>query len=483
MGAVYVVEQVSTGKQRALKVMHPQLVNDAKLRQRFVQEAQIGARIESDHVVAGRRRRRRRRDGHPVARDGAPRRARRSAQHIARRGALALRRAARGLRAARATRSPRRTRRASCTAISSPRTSSSRVAAPRRRAFTVKVLDFGIAKLVAEAHAHARPPAIGTPLWMAPEQTEVGSAVAPATDVWALGLLAFYCLTGHALLARRERRAASAAALLARGRARSARRRERARGGVRASPTRSRPGFDGLVRALRRARRRRSASPTRARRARRSSRSSPSSTSAPLGIAPPVRGALVIQPTPFPPGMRQMVDRRRPRARRDVAARRAIRLRVARPFATSGHADQPRHRRAGRRRHRRVRTSCGRPARSRSRSQRSSRSALSSDLAACSRRRAIEQSGADRSSSTSAPAENASAFSVQKPALKACPPGMAQIAGGSFFMGSKGDTVDARAVLRRHARGEGLRVRGVREEGQLQRHRARPPRSATTATS
>src|SRR5260221_11932996 len=49
MGAVYVVEQISTGNQRALKLMHPQLVTNANLRQRFVQEARIGSLIKSDH--------------------------------------------------------------------------------------------------------------------------------------------------------------------------------------------------------------------------------------------------------------------------------------------------------------------------------------------------------------------------------------------------------------------------------------------------
>src|SRR5262245_28276486 len=51
MGAVYVVEQQSTGSQRALKLMHPQFVQDPRSRQRFEQEARVGARIESEHVV------------------------------------------------------------------------------------------------------------------------------------------------------------------------------------------------------------------------------------------------------------------------------------------------------------------------------------------------------------------------------------------------------------------------------------------------
>ena len=51
MGSVYVVEQRSTGKRRALKVMHPRMLHDPTLRERFTQEARLGAKIASDHVV------------------------------------------------------------------------------------------------------------------------------------------------------------------------------------------------------------------------------------------------------------------------------------------------------------------------------------------------------------------------------------------------------------------------------------------------
>src|SRR4051812_35196494 len=51
MGAVYVVEQLSTGKSRALKTMHPELAVDADARRRFQLEARIGSKIESEHVV------------------------------------------------------------------------------------------------------------------------------------------------------------------------------------------------------------------------------------------------------------------------------------------------------------------------------------------------------------------------------------------------------------------------------------------------
>ncbi|CAN5341690.1 hypothetical protein BH09MYX1_BH09MYX1_68200 [soil metagenome] len=39
--------------------------------------------------------------------------------------------------------------------------------------------------------------AVGTPLWMSPEQTEAQSQVAPSSDVWAIGLIAFWLFTGR----------------------------------------------------------------------------------------------------------------------------------------------------------------------------------------------------------------------------------------------------------------------------------------------
>src|SRR5881392_2352545 len=51
MGAVYVVDQLSTGKQRALKVMAPELASDPAIQERFVLEARAASKIDSDHVV------------------------------------------------------------------------------------------------------------------------------------------------------------------------------------------------------------------------------------------------------------------------------------------------------------------------------------------------------------------------------------------------------------------------------------------------
>ncbi|HKY35029.1 MAG TPA: serine/threonine-protein kinase [Polyangiaceae bacterium] len=59
-----------------------------------------------------------------------------------------------------------------------------------------KVLDFGVAKM--EASQSTAPGAIvGTIRYMAPEQLADSSAVSPATDVYALGAIAYECLCGQ----------------------------------------------------------------------------------------------------------------------------------------------------------------------------------------------------------------------------------------------------------------------------------------------
>jgi serine/threonine protein kinase len=193
MGSVYVVEQLSTGKQRALKLMLPQLVADAGLRKRFEQEAHVGALIESEHVVevvgAGV-------DSEThvpwlamellIGED--------LSQLVARRGALGpaevlalFEQLCHALAAAHRVGVVHRDLKPENIFVAQ----SKRAGA----AFTVKVLDFGIAKIVAEAKT-SRTAAVGSPMWMAPEQTD-GSKVTPASDVWALGLIAFHLLTGR----------------------------------------------------------------------------------------------------------------------------------------------------------------------------------------------------------------------------------------------------------------------------------------------
>ncbi len=193
MGAVYVAEQLSTGKPRALKLMHAQLVADARSRARFEQEARIGATLDSDHIVevVGA--------GIDDA-SGTPWLAMELlkgedlAALVERRGALAPAEVAavfeqlgHALGAAHAAKIVHRDLK--------PENVFLAVARRRDVPFTVKLLDFGIAKVVQESRASTTQ-AMGSPLWMAPEQTEA-TGISPATDVWALGLLAYHLLTGE----------------------------------------------------------------------------------------------------------------------------------------------------------------------------------------------------------------------------------------------------------------------------------------------
>ncbi|HEX7600573.1 MAG TPA: serine/threonine-protein kinase, partial [Polyangiaceae bacterium] len=189
MGTVYIAEQMGTGKRRALKLMLPELVRDERLRARFAQEARVGARIDSEHVVEVV-------DAGVDTFTGMPYLAMEllDGEDLSRwrpkQGALS------GADA-------RRILEELCHAVGAAHrvgivhrdlkpenlfvTKSKRVGSH----VTLKVLDFGIAKLVDEARS-SRTAAVGTPLWMAPEQTESSTAVAPATDVWAIGLIAFW---------------------------------------------------------------------------------------------------------------------------------------------------------------------------------------------------------------------------------------------------------------------------------------------------
>ena len=194
MGAVYVVEQLSTGAERALKVMAPALAGDAQTRERFVREARIGAQIDSDHVVevvtAG-----------VDEESGSPYlvmellRGEELADAAAALGPLPL-----GDVADVMEQIGHALERAHAKGIVHRDLKPENVflAVPRRRAatFTVKILDFGIAKLVADQQQRGTQP-LGTPLYMPPEQTEPAGRITPASDVWALGLIAFHMLVGR----------------------------------------------------------------------------------------------------------------------------------------------------------------------------------------------------------------------------------------------------------------------------------------------
>jgi serine/threonine protein kinase len=199
MGQVWIAEQLSLGRKRALKVMRSELLWDARLRERFIQEARIGATIDSDHVVE-------------VVAAGIDEKLQvpwlamelldgrdlEAAIAIQKRGGLPWAEAAHvasqlghALAAAHAVGVVHRDLKPENVFLARSRRSGG---AP----FDVKVLDFGLAKLVEGVLATSGQSAlIGTPLFMAPEQTEISSPSTPAIDVWALGLVAYRMLTGR----------------------------------------------------------------------------------------------------------------------------------------------------------------------------------------------------------------------------------------------------------------------------------------------
>jgi formylglycine-generating enzyme required for sulfatase activity/tRNA A-37 threonylcarbamoyl transferase component Bud32 len=418
MGAVYEVEQVHTGAARALKIMHPQLVNDDKLRARFVQEARVSALIESDHVVqvvgAG-----------VDAETGAPwlamelLKGETLAAFLHRRGALA-------------TWEVREIFSQLCHALIAAheggvvhrdlKPENIFLGVPRREgvSFTVKVLDFGIAKLVAEAN-QTHTAAIGTPLWMAPEQTETGTAVRPATDVWALGLLAFHCLTGMHYWRAANFGRISAAALLREVVldplvAASDRASEYGRG------DRIPPGFDGFfARCVVRDLDGRYASAREVRDA--IDALFAVATSAPLGIAPLgyAGGMTPIAITPLPQ-LNELGATVAAPPRPQVVITPPHAPGTGEPTVDEGAQPLPVHA--------------------------TSRTGLfvvaSALLLGAGAIGLVAHKGNQAPSQPTGPATadaraSSSAFDVPKASPKRCPPAMAQIPGGTFFMSSKGD--------------------------------------------
>ncbi len=194
MGAVYRAEQLSTRKLRALKLIDSRLAADPKGRQRFVREATVGASIDSVHVVevigAGIE------DdtGYPWLAmemlDGADLGAVLKHQGPLSPGQLRelMEQMCHGLAAAHRSGVVHRDLKPANVFVARSR----RAGVP----FTVKILDFGIAKIVQESGSvTTETDTVGSPLWMAPEQLNAQRPTA-STDVWALGLLAFWAMSG-----------------------------------------------------------------------------------------------------------------------------------------------------------------------------------------------------------------------------------------------------------------------------------------------
>jgi serine/threonine-protein kinase len=192
MGAVFEVQHTRTHKPHALKVMHPDVIKKKGAREKFEQEAYLGARIQSAHVVDVT-------DAGVDEQSGLPYlvmellNGSELAALIEKEGRIDpkrlighLEQVARALDKAHARGIVHRDLKPENIFVTKMEDG---------RDF-VKVLDFGIAKIV-EGATREGTDETGTPLYMAPEQTSKGQVIGAATDIWSLAIVAYECLVGQ----------------------------------------------------------------------------------------------------------------------------------------------------------------------------------------------------------------------------------------------------------------------------------------------
>ena len=199
MGAVYVAEQLATELSVAIKVLYPHVLSSTDAVEKFQLEAKVAARVNSDHIVkvidAGYDRD----SGMPFLAmellDGQELHSLVEAHgplsHAA--AAEVVRQVAEGL-----DRAHGYTNREGVPEPIVHRDLKPENLFVARRSSgdpIVKILDFGIAKVLSDTAAVSQE-IKGTPLFMAYEQV-AGGPLGAHTDVWALGLIAFFLLTGR----------------------------------------------------------------------------------------------------------------------------------------------------------------------------------------------------------------------------------------------------------------------------------------------
>src|SRR5580704_17413554 len=193
MGAVYEVVDDRTDSPRALKVMLPSLLAGAEMRARFALEAKVTGNIASDHLV-------RVSDAGIDEPTGTPflvmelLQGEELAALIEKRGPLPPAEVVLYLHQ---------------TALALDKTHAAGIVhrdlKPENLFVThrddgspcVKILDFGIAKVVAQGTAQTTR-AVGTPIYMAPEQIRGQATIGPRADLSALGHIAYALLAGEA---------------------------------------------------------------------------------------------------------------------------------------------------------------------------------------------------------------------------------------------------------------------------------------------
>jgi serine/threonine-protein kinase len=192
MGTVYEAEQLSTGRRRALKVLHRRVAPDDPNSQRFLAEARVKSLVDSEHmidvVVAG--------VDHASGSLWI-------AMELLEGETLAERLLALPVGELLPAEESWRVLGQLCRGLSRAhqqgvvhrdlKPANVFLARGAHGPEIVKILDFGIAHIMGSEPGDTVP--LGTPLWMAPEQVTRGE-ITPATDVWAVGLIAFRLFTG-----------------------------------------------------------------------------------------------------------------------------------------------------------------------------------------------------------------------------------------------------------------------------------------------
>jgi serine/threonine protein kinase len=197
MGAIFEAEHTATERKVALKLLFPHIMSVASARKKFELEAKISARVNNRNIVE--------------VLDAGFDEATQSpflvmelldgqtlAQHVREHGPFdadqalpLLEQIAAGLDAAHGYREPNGSQKPIVHRDLKPE---NLFLARDHGMFSVKILDFGIAKVLGET-GNVSQEVRGTPLYMAFEQV-TAAALSPQTDVWALGLISYYMFTG-----------------------------------------------------------------------------------------------------------------------------------------------------------------------------------------------------------------------------------------------------------------------------------------------
>jgi serine/threonine protein kinase len=200
MGSVWAGRHVTLNQLVAIKFVHPRLAGSAEALRRFDTEAKAAARIKSRHAVAVY--------DHGVTEGGQPYivmeylEGESLEQAIARRGKLPLnelaqivQQAARALHAAHEVGIVHRDLKPDNIFLAKDSEAGT-------RGYSVKLVDFGIAKMVHDeaagcASATQAGMVLGTPHYMSPEALTSSAPVSAASDIWSLGACAFSVVCGR----------------------------------------------------------------------------------------------------------------------------------------------------------------------------------------------------------------------------------------------------------------------------------------------